>query len=63
MLRDSDIHHILFIFLLMKLADDGLLHKANDIQRFKLFNATSLELENLQYSWINNYFKCSYLGL
>lgn len=37
----------------MKLADDGLLHKAKDIQRFKLFNATSLELENLQYTWIN----------
>lgn len=38
----------------MKLADDGLLHKLKNIQKCKLSNATSFELENLQYSWINN---------
>lgn len=36
------------MFLLMKLADDGLLHKIKDTQKFKLFSATSFELENLQ---------------
>lgn len=56
MLRYSDIHHILYVFLLMKLDDNGLLHKAEDIWRFKLFNATSWEPENLQYSRANNYF-------
>lgn len=40
----------------MKLADDHLPQKLKDTQRFKQFNATSFELENLQYSWINNAF-------